>query len=179
MQIIGARILGYPVHGGPNQQWKQKGAHIFSVHSGHVLDIMNNDRNAGAKVKMWTLNVPHSSNQMWRLEYHHWYGWRAMLLFVFCQVVCCYKLLTLRGYYDDLVINIVVSEQSPTMLPGGVDTGTQHLPASNINNISISSLLICQYVMRYWPNTLTNVATPWMSSKWKLNIIQAAISYWL
>ena len=65
----GARVVGFPHHGGTNQQWKQKGAHIFSAHSGHVLDIMDHDRNVGAKVKMWTLNVPHSNNQMWTFEY--------------------------------------------------------------------------------------------------------------
>jgi len=66
----GTRILGWELHRGINQQWRLEGKHIGCQGNNLVLDIMNNDRNPGARVKVWHRNKPHSTNQMWNLEYH-------------------------------------------------------------------------------------------------------------
>jgi len=66
----GARVLSWDHHGNINQQWRLEGKHLGCQGNNLVLDIMNNDRNPGAKVKVWTKNHPHSPNQMWNLEHH-------------------------------------------------------------------------------------------------------------
>jgi len=66
----GTRVLGWSLHGQINQQWRMEGKHIGCQGNNLVLDIMDNNRNPGAKVIVWTMNRPSSPNQMWKLEYH-------------------------------------------------------------------------------------------------------------
>ena len=66
----GSRVLGWDLHGNINQQWRLEGKHLGCQGNNLVLDIMDNNRNQGAKVKVWTKNHPPTPNQLWKLEYH-------------------------------------------------------------------------------------------------------------
>ena len=69
-QHPGARVLGWEHHGEINQQWRMEGNHIRCQGNSLVLDIMDNNKNTGARVKVWSKNHHNSSNQMWKLEHH-------------------------------------------------------------------------------------------------------------
>jgi len=66
----GTKVIGYPHHGGENQQWDIRDALVISKLNGMVLDLEGGNTNPGARVIVWPRNDDDgTSNQQWTVTH--------------------------------------------------------------------------------------------------------------
>ena len=65
--MSGTKVIGYPHHGGENQQWDIRDSYVVSKLNGMVLDLADCNRDVGAKVVVWEKNE--GPNQQWTVTH--------------------------------------------------------------------------------------------------------------
>ena len=61
----GTKVIGYPHHGGENQQWDIRDTFVVSKLNGLVLDLEGSNPDPGARVIVWSKNGDEGTNNQW------------------------------------------------------------------------------------------------------------------